>query len=211
MFYVEQQNKKGRAMKSESFRFREIFDFLGQHPTAKLGDGRNLRLHKLAECATAFCFHSRSQVTARLIWPFEPEAFHPGAARENMVLGVVYLIHEYHHRDREADLREVLGLMVDERYRQCEVEGWSDAHDDQRASGDMAMAAAAYCMTHSPVIASLLWPWEEKWFKPKDWRRNYIRAGALMLAEWERLGRLNERMRLMAIHPPVGKGEKAEG
>jgi hypothetical protein len=34
------------------------------------------------------------------------------------------------------------------------------------------------------------WPWEDKWWKPKDRRRDLVRAGALIVAEIERLDRL---------------------
>jgi hypothetical protein len=37
------------------------------------------------------------------------------------------------------------------------------------------------------------WPWDATWWKPKDRRSNLIRAGALMLAEKERLGRIRWR------------------
>ena len=36
-----------------------------------------------------------------------------------------------------------------------------------------------------------LWPWAAEWWKPKDCRRNLVRAGALILAEIERLDRKN--------------------
>lgn len=33
------------------------------------------------------------------------------------------------------------------------------------------------------------WPWDFQWFKPSDDRRNLVKAGALILAELERLDR----------------------
>jgi hypothetical protein len=73
-----------------------------------------------------------------------------------------------------------------ERQRQGEDEGWSPAHDDQHVRGEMAHAAACYCY---PPMARHLWPWDYGWWKPRDTRRNLIRAGALILAEIERLDR----------------------
>jgi hypothetical protein len=34
-----------------------------------------------------------------------------------------------------------------------------------------------------------LWPWHDDWWKPKDRRRDLIRAAALIVAEIERLDR----------------------
>ncbi|NPW56957.1 hypothetical protein HPR97_34090, partial [Pseudomonas aeruginosa] len=36
---------------------------------------------------------------------------------------------------------------------------------------------------------ALFWPWDEEWWKPKSARENLVRAGALVLAEIERLDR----------------------
>ena len=97
-----------------------------------------------------------------------------------------------------------------ERHRQVSKEGWTPAHDDEHGSGDLANAAAAYAhiSTLSPalydsverdpvdvglkdiVCARRLWPWHYRWFKPKGPRRDLVRAGALILAEIERLDRL---------------------
>lgn len=89
-----------------------------------------------------------------------------------------------------------------ERRRQIEGEGWTPEHDDQHASGEMAMAAAAYAYNagqgetgrswnvgRHPVV----WPWSDEWWKPKDRRRDLVRAAALIVAEIERLDRAVER------------------
>ncbi len=104
-----------------------------------------------------------------------------------------------------------------ERRRQIEVEGWHAAHDDDpHGGGALAIAAAWYAMnahthdmlpserleiTNSSHVAnalfagrhgeqsSMAWPWELKWWKPKDRRRDLVRAGALIVAEIERLDR----------------------
>lgn len=93
-----------------------------------------------------------------------------------------------------------------ERRRQVEAEGWTPEHDDQHDRGEMAEAAGVYALaaaSHeygcvlrgSPVndylaSAMKLWPWSRAWFKPKDRRRDLVRAGALILAEIERRDRL---------------------
>ena len=97
-----------------------------------------------------------------------------------------------------------------ERRRQIEVEGWTPEHDDQHEYGELAQAAAAYA-SHTPhreqvdVFAGragggetrvgwflphvVLWPWERAWWKPSNRRRDLIKAGALIVAEIERLDR----------------------
>lgn len=102
--------------------------------------------------------------------------------------------------DRQA-WRDVLA----ERKRQVESEGWTPEHDDAHAKGEMASAAGVYALaagsydyrwvligrTPNDYLAAALklWPWEPNWFKPKDRRRDLVKAGALILAEIERLDR----------------------
>lgn len=78
-----------------------------------------------------------------------------------------------------------------ERQRQKDKEGWSEEHDDKHADGSLAEAAACYAAGNK--VAYLdgceLWPWEAEWWKPKDKRRNLIRAAALLVAEIERMDR----------------------
>lgn len=84
-----------------------------------------------------------------------------------------------------------------ERRRQVEAEGWSSEHDDQHSNGEMATAAACYLVPqyiHWPLaggIGHLRWPWTKQWWKPKNRRRDLIRAAALIVAEIERLDRLS--------------------
>ncbi|EPR5019292.1 TPA: hypothetical protein ACRMKO_000579 [Pseudomonas aeruginosa] len=84
-----------------------------------------------------------------------------------------------------------------ERRRQVEAEGWTPEHDDQHSHGQMARAAACYALAGSSapndetaaLLVSLAWPWDEQWWKPSTARRDLIKAGALVLAEIERLDR----------------------
>jgi len=71
-----------------------------------------------------------------------------------------------------------------ERRRQIEEEGWSPEHDDRHAEGQLAAAAACYAWAGWPM-----WPWDRAFWKPKSRRRDLVRAGALILAEIERLDR----------------------
>lgn len=91
-----------------------------------------------------------------------------------------------------------------ERGRQIYAEGWTSEHDDAHADASMAIAAACYALTaartsRAPSSAYWrdrltrdvrdLWPWGEEWLKPKDARRDLVRAAALLVAEIERLDR----------------------
>lgn len=102
-----------------------------------------------------------------------------------------------------------------ERQRQIDIE-YDAEHDDEHDGGELLRAATVYYRhatapetlevtdilienrpdPHSPrrlvpVIRSIpiTWPWEPKWWKPKTPQRDLDRAGALCLAEIDRLKR----------------------
>lgn len=86
-----------------------------------------------------------------------------------------------------------------ERRRQIEAEGWTPEHDDEHDGGELACAAAAYALDAGDKLDQRppdFWPWyggrprEVRWWKPSDRRRNLVKAGALILAEIERLDRI---------------------
>lgn len=85
--------------------------------------------------------------------------------------------------------------VLEERRRQMQEEGWSLDHDDiSSRDGSMAQAAAAYAVASierpgTLERASRLWPWAKAWWKPTNPRRDLVKAGALILAEIERLDR----------------------
>lgn len=92
--------------------------------------------------------------------------------------------------------------VLTERQRQIEAEGWSAAHDDDHMLGDLAIAGACYAIESTPYrlprnaprqVEPNLWPWASDWWKPKDPRRNLVRAAALIIAEIERLDRASRR------------------
>jgi len=87
-----------------------------------------------------------------------------------------------------------------ERERQKSVEGWTPEHDDTHTRGEMAVAAACYAAPRSVMMTGsikaikdnafrLIWPWSPVWWKPRNTRRNLVRAAALLIAEIERLDR----------------------
>jgi hypothetical protein len=96
--------------------------------------------------------------------------------------------------------------VIAERKRQVEAEGWTPEHDDEHDDCEMARAAACYAygriiqgqtIKGPPFSATInhwsLWPWDLKWWKPRDQRQNLVRAAALLLAEIERLDRKEAR------------------
>jgi len=84
--------------------------------------------------------------------------------------------------------------VIAERARQVEGEGWSPEHDDEHDGGEIAQAAAAYCEHAVNQDANLpgFWPWDEAWWKPRTPREDLVRAGALILAEIERIDRASD-------------------
>lgn len=97
----------------------------------------------------------------------------------------------------------VASEVADERQRQKDKEGWTEAHDDGHTAGCMAVAGACYALLAAAQCngeneywrdrylkeATELWPWDREWWKPKNIRRDLIRAAALIVAEIERLDR----------------------
>lgn len=77
-----------------------------------------------------------------------------------------------------------------ERRRQITAEGWTPDHDDLYCAAELPRAAAAYILSGANDEAPAIWPFSAKWWKPRDARANYMRAGALILAEIERLDRV---------------------
>lgn len=83
--------------------------------------------------------------------------------------------------------------VVAERQRQQSVEGWMPEHDDEHCNGELAMAAVCYINETGTVNRNggkpWGWPWDASWWKPNARRRNLVKAGALILAEIERIDR----------------------
>lgn len=100
----------------------------------------------------------------------------------------------------EKEISKAVIDVIKERRRQMAVEGWTIEHDDQHLQSELAWAAACYAIGGAHVnpaaivisqkdIPHALWPWALQWFKPTDRRRDLEKAGALIIAEIERLDR----------------------
>ncbi|MEW8120046.1 MAG: hypothetical protein AB2792_23035 [Candidatus Thiodiazotropha sp.] len=106
--------------------------------------------------------------------------------------------------------------IVAERKRQIEKEGWTLGHDDEHQDDSLVRAAVCYALPDSELkyerrkdtkedertvgitriverFVPSLWPstWACWCWKPKDRRRDLVRATALLLAEIERIDRKN--------------------
>jgi hypothetical protein len=88
-------------------------------------------------------------------------------------------------------------LILQERRRQIEVEGWTSDHDDNHESGEIGRAGACYetAALHDNPKISHTWPWATEWWKPKDKLKNLTRAGALFLAESEKQKMLGDTIK----------------
>lgn len=114
------------------------------------------------------------------------------------------LMERFHVRRK---LSPFMQAVVAERYRQIEQEGWSLDHDDKHKVGDLCAAGACYALqadtwekfpattkTMPPTYPSF-WPWSHSWWKPVGFRRDLVKAAALILAEGERFDRLKTKRR----------------
>lgn len=96
-------------------------------------------------------------------------------------------------------MRDGVNLIMRERNRQLNEEGWDTSHDDAHDMGELARAAACYAvprdyrtLDRSFVGIPIEWPFEDKWWKPTPEVRirELVKAGALIAAEIDRLQRL---------------------
>lgn len=131
------------------------------------------------------------------------------AAVAEAVVSEVFRLRDRLARLEGAAARDVLA----ERARQVEAEGWTPEHDDAHQNREMAVAAGCYAIFAAgtedgraatdlpgrytvdgkPIKAFFawqnVWPWDRSWWKPTSPRRDLVKAGALILAEIERLDR----------------------
>jgi len=109
------------------------------------------------------------------------------------------------HEKAISDMPTGAHMILDERRRQIEKEGWTSEHDDVHRLGELSQAAHVYAEVASAqargasseefpadmMVAEGDWPFEECWWKPSpDPIRNLVKAGALVAAEIDRLQRL---------------------
>ena len=82
-------------------------------------------------------------------------------------------------------------MIAVERERQVKDEGYNAEHDQAHAPMTLAKAAVSYILCNDEkkrkIAKNTYWPWEDKYYKPSDMKRNLVRAGALVAAAIDRL------------------------
>ncbi|WP_313217467.1 hypothetical protein [Stenotrophomonas sp.] len=93
------------------------------------------------------------------------------------------------------DLGPGVRAIADERQRQVDAEGYNAENDADYKAGELANAALAYVEVAAMDLAAggrshiamrappACWPWHRLWWKPRDARRDLVRAGALIAAQ----------------------------
>lgn len=96
-----------------------------------------------------------------------------------------------------------------ERQRQQTHEGWTLEHDDRHEPGELASAGACYAACAGVNDAENRkppsdWPWEPDWWKPVNFRRDLVKACALIIAEGEKHDRNRKAKRntTLTAHAP---------
>jgi len=127
---------------------------------------------------------------------------HDGSAVQQEALQL--LIQKLEHLEKLGGVSDLmaLDLVVSERIRQFEGEGFTPAHDDeQRREGQLSAAGACYAL-HASRMALVhsrtgsldekhsavhpIWPFSPLTWKPASMRRSQVKATALNLAELAR-------------------------
>lgn len=102
--------------------------------------------------------------------------------------------------EQRPDLRHSAIDVLAERTRQIVILDRDAKHDDTvNSPGDLARAAAAYSLSAGGELKQdsrppsnvppACWPWGTRWWNPKTAREDLVRAGALVLAELDRIDR----------------------
>lgn len=119
---------------------------------------------------------------------FLEQTFGPGKVQMEIAVDDLDEIDPHHlvHQPTGA------ALIMKERQRQIEEEGFDAVHDRHHTPQVLCRAAAAYALNEDPSrpvvnAVSCLWPWSIDFWKPKDHLRNLVRAGALIAAAIDRL------------------------
>ncbi|EPQ7009190.1 hypothetical protein ACUVZE_005874, partial [Pseudomonas aeruginosa] len=173
---------------------------LGLRPSQERGFAWSYLLASIKSCVKASGDSAQAQHSGPEGWMLVP------------VEPLLNMMSDKDHDTRITAERQLLSILADapgnlvpqawldvqaERRRQVEAEGWTPEHDDGHSHGQMARAAACYALAGSSapndgtaaLLVSLAWPWDQQWWKPTSARRDLIKAGALILAEIERLDR----------------------
>lgn len=142
-----------------------------------------------------------------------------GSVRDGLCVYPAWAAKRSNDTPAAEQLTDAARDVLAERRRQVEDEQWTPEHDDRYRHRQLAMAAACYAAAvpvhdvldcsdgriekRVPAV-SRAWPWAKAWWKPGTARQNLVKAGALILAEIERLDRAT------ATGLPEGRPSEAE-
>lgn len=112
------------------------------------------------------------------------------------------LVRQAAGRAPPASTWSVIEEIKRERRRQVVEEGRLREGDDEYVTGQLADAAASYCISaansqlpedYRRKNRPAYWPWDAMFWKPTTPRRDLVKAAALIVAEIERLDRAEAR------------------
>lgn len=117
--------------------------------------------------------------------------------QQEIYIAAEALLDELEAKDKRIAELKILAFspaildVISERQRQRAVEGWTSEHDDAYQNSELADAAACYAIhAHNQGFSTPAhWPWSPDLWKQSGARRDLVKAGALILAEIERLDR----------------------
>lgn len=111
-----------------------------------------------------------------------------------------------------SNTEKAIELIRAERARQIVVEGWT-AEDDDRTNGELGDAAACYAMREQTRMNKIwdvsvrfrIWKLSLRMWKPTpdNRMRELVKAGALILAEMERLMRQESKTSQVVVDDPT--------
>ncbi len=139
--------------------------------------------------------------------PLEHENVHYADAAEMEIAALRQRIAEMESRTVTAAAADVLA----ERQRQVTAEGWTAEGDDSYQNSELADAAACYAIhAHNQGFSTPAhWPWSTTWWKQTNPRRDLVKAGALILAEIERIDRAaGIKVAEDSVEPDVSDGNQ---
>jgi hypothetical protein len=154
--------------------------------------GEDCRPMTVAEMHAAIDHQTADLIHAGILFADDewttPAGWKPSEARTRELLRTKI---RYVFAPENPAARDVLA----ERQRQVSAEGWTPEHDDEHIDCSMSRAAACYALDAAGYTTHHLpfWPWEPGWWKPGGPRRNLVKAGALILAEIDRIDRAAAR------------------
>lgn len=169
---------------------------ISEYPTPSTQYARVLRKYILALLEALEKAQQVDEELCKLLSPGVEYMDPPDGGDVEPIEQVRRMVADYRQRIAELESHTVTAAAADvlaERKRQVTAEGWTPGHDDEYEHGELADAAGCYALSSELFDCAgeppRPWPWPDEWWKPTNRRRDLVKAGALILAEIERLDR----------------------